>query len=54
MRLEEGNPAWHADKERSKELEACKRGKGHGPGIEDCVVKVTAEINTEGSEIRVK
>ena len=47
VRLEEGNPGWHANEERSEEFEACERGKRRGPRIENRIIKVTTVVDPE-------
>jgi hypothetical protein len=54
MGLEEMNPGRNANEEWPQELEAHERKKRGGPGIENCVVKASAVVNTEGCEIWVK
>lgn len=53
MRLEKVNPGRRADEEGSEKLKTYERRKRRGPAVENYVIEVTAEINTEGSQVWV-
>ena len=52
--MEKGNPGRRADEEGSEKLKAYERRKRLGPAVENYVIKMAAEINTEGSQVWVK
>jgi hypothetical protein len=53
MRLEEVNPGRRVDKEGSEKLKTYERRERRGPAVENYVIEMAAEINTEGSEVWV-
>jgi hypothetical protein len=54
MGLKEMNPGRNTDKEGPQKLEAHKGRERCGPGIESCVIKASAVVNTERCEVRVE
>lgn len=54
MGLEEMDPGRNTNEEWPQKLEAHERGKRGGPGIENCIIKASTVVNTEGCEIWVK
>jgi len=53
MRLEKVNPGGGADKEGSEKLKTYERRKRRRPAVENYVIEVAAEINTEGGQVWV-
>jgi len=53
MRLEKVNPGRRTDEEGSDKLKTYERRKRRGPAVENDVIEMAAEVNTEGSQVWV-